>query len=179
LDLPVWLYAISVFGAVIQVFAWFKLLVILVQTKKAYLKNFAPLLRYILLFSCLALSIKFILQLGSTIPSLSQLAFGFRPIVIAYLHLVLLAVITLFLLFYIYASHLIFINKKIKIGLVLFSIGVLLNELVLAIQGVASFTYTIIPYVNELLFVVALILLLGIGFTTYFSIKKVKNNPPL
>lgn len=179
LDLPVWIYAISIFAAVIQVFAWFKLLVILVQTKKSYLKNFAPLLRYILLFSCLALSIKFILQLGSTIPSLSQLAFGFRPIVIAYLHLVLLAVITLFLLFYIYASHLIFINKKIKIGLVLFSIGVLLNELVLAIQGVASFTYTIIPYVNELLFVVALILLLGIGFTTYFSIKKVKNNPPL
>jgi hypothetical protein len=90
-----------------------------------------------------------------------------------------LAVITLFLLFYIYANHLIFINKKIKIGLVLFSIGVLLNELVLAVQGVASFTYTIIPYVNELLFIVALILLLGIGFTTYFSIKKVKNNPPL
>ena len=70
-------------------------------------------------------------------------------------------------------------SKKIKIGLVLFSIGVLLNELVLAIQGLASFTYTIIPYVNELLFVVALLLLLGIGFTTYFSIKKVKNNPPL
>jgi len=74
---------------------------------------------------------------------------------------------------------LIFITKKIKIGLVLFSIGVLLNELVLAVQGVASFSYTIIPYVNEILFIVALILLLGIGVTTYFSIKKVKNNPPL
>ena len=136
-------------------------------------------MRYIFLFSCLALIIKFILQLCSTIPSLSQLAFGFRPIVIAYLHLVLLTVIALFLLFYIYASHLICINKKIIIGLVLFSFDVLLNELVLAIRGFTSFTYTIIPYVNELLFFVALILLLGIGFTTYFSIKKVKNNPPL
>ena len=179
LELPIWLYAISVFAAIIQVFAWFKLLLVLIQTKKEYLKNFSVLLRYVLLFSCLALSIKFILQLGATIPSLSPLPFGFRPIVIAYLHLVLLAVISLFLLFYIYANHLIFINKQIKIGLLVFTFGVLLNELVLAIQGITSFTYTIIPYVNELLFIVALILLLGIGYVTYFSIKKVKNNPSL
>jgi hypothetical protein len=179
LDLPVWLYTITIFSAIVQVFAWFKLLIILTQTRKEFLKNFAPLLRYILLFASLALSIKLILQLGSTVPFLSQLAFGFRPIVIAYLHLVLLAVITLFLLFYIYANHLIFINKKTKIGLLLFSIGVLLNEMVLTIQGIASFSYTIIPYVNEVLFVVAIILLLGIGLTACFSIKKVKNNPPL
>ena len=56
-------------------------------------------LKYILLFVGFALSAKFLLQLGSTIPALSQLGFGFRPIVIAYLHLVLLAVISLFLLF--------------------------------------------------------------------------------
>ena len=179
LDLPVWLYVITVIAAIIQVFAWFKLLSILIPAKKEFLKNFSSLLRYILLFATLALSIKLLLQLGSTIPVISDLAFGFRPIVIAYLHLVLLAVISLFLLFYIYANHLIFISRKIKIGLLLFSIGVFLNELVLAVQGVASFSYTIIPYVNELLFAVAIILLLGIGFTAYFSIKKVKNNPPL
>ena len=179
LDLPVWIYGITVIAAIVQVFAWFKLLYILIPAKKEFLKNFPPLLRYILLIATLALSIKLLLQLGSTIPVISDLAFGFRPIVIAYLHLVLLAVISLFLLFYIYANHLIFISRKIKIGLFLFSIGVLLNELVLAAQGVASFSYTIIPYVNELLFAVAIILLLGIGFTAYFSIKKVKNNPPL
>ncbi|MFV8347022.1 hypothetical protein [Flavobacterium sp. ZB4P13] len=179
LDLPVWLYVVTVIAAIVQVFAWFKLLFILIQARKEFLKNFSPLLRYILLFVSLALSIKLVLQLGSTIPVLSDLAFGFRPIVIAYLHLVLLAVITLFLLFYIYARHLIFISKRIKIGLLLFTFGVLLNEIVLAVQGVASFSYTIIPYVNELLFAVALILLFGIGFTAYYSIKKVKNNPPL
>jgi hypothetical protein len=179
LNLPLWLYIITVVAAIVQVFAWFKLLFILIQTRKEFLKNFAPLLRYILLFVIIALSIKLVLQLGSTIPALSDLAFGFRPIVIAYLHLVLLAVISLFLLFYIYANHLIFINKKIKIGLVVFSVGVLLNELALAVQGVASFSYTIIPYVNELLFIIAIILLSGIGLTAYFSIKKVKKNPPL
>jgi hypothetical protein len=179
LNLPVWLYVLTVLAAIVQVFAWFKLLAILIKNRIEFLKNFSPLLRYILLFATLALSIKLLLQLGSTIPVISDLAFGFRPIVIAYLHLVLLAVISLFLLFYIYANHLIFISRRIKIGLLIFSIGVLLNELVLAVQGVASFSYTIIPYVNELLFGVAIILLFGIGFTAYFSIKKVKNNPPL
>ncbi|WP_269241611.1 hypothetical protein [Flavobacterium limnophilum] len=179
LDLPLWLYAIAVIAALIQVFAWFKLLIILVKTKKDFLKNFSPLLRYILLFVSFALSIKLLLQLGSTIPFLSELAFGFRPIVIAYLHLVLLAIISLFILFYIYANHLIIINKNIKYGLFLFSIGVLLNEIVLAVQGLASFSYIPIPYVNYILFGIAILLFIGIGYVAYFSIKKVKNNPPL
>lgn len=179
LDLPVWLYVITVIAAIIQVFAWFKLLIILVKTRKDSLENFSPLLRYVLWFVSFALSIKLLLQLGSTVPLLSELAFGFRPIVIAYLHLVLLAIITLFVLFYIYSNHLIIINKNIKYGILVFSIGVLLNEIVLAIQGLASFSYIPIPYVNYILFGIAIILLIGIGTIAHFSIKKIKNNPPL
>ncbi|SHG26493.1 hypothetical protein SAMN05443549_10346 [Flavobacterium fluvii] len=179
LDLPLWLYAITVIAAIVQVFTWFKLLSILLKTRRNSFENYAPLLRYILWFVSLALSIKLLLQLGSTIPAISQLAFGFRPIVIAYLHLVLLAIISLFVLFYIYANHLIIINQNIKHGIFLFSIGVLLNEIVLAIQGLAAFCYIPIPYVNYILFGIAIILLIGIGYTTYFSIKKVKNKPLL
>lgn len=179
LDLPLWIYVSAVIAAIIQVFAWFKFLAILLKTRKNALENFSPLLRYILLFVSFALSIKIVLQLGSTIPFISNLAFEFRPIVIAYLHLVLLAIISLFILFYIYANHLIFITKKIKYGIFLFSIGILLNEIVLAVQGLASMSYTIIPYVNEILFGAAIILFIGIGFTSYFSIKKVKNKPLL
>jgi len=122
-----------------------------IKNKKESFKNYPIVLRYILGFVALALSIKFLLQLGITIPLISQLAFGFRPIVIAYLHLVLLAFVSLFLLFYIYANDFIKFNKSIKIGLLLFAIGVFLNEIVLAIQGIASFSYTVIPSVNELL----------------------------
>lgn len=179
LDLPLWIYIIAVISAVIQVFAWFKFIAILLKTRKNILENYAPLLRYILLFVSFALSIKLLLQLGSTVPIISNLAFEFRPIVIAYLHLVLLAIISLFLLFYIYSNHLIVINKKIKYGILLFSIGVILNEIVLAVQGLAAFSYTLIPYVNEILFGVAILLLIGIVITTIYSIKKVKNNPPL
>lgn len=179
LDLPLWLYAITVFAAIIQVFAWFRFLYILIKTRKNLLQNYSPLLRYILVFISFGLSVKLLLQLGSTVPVISQLAFGFRPIVIAYLHLILLAIITLFLLFYITANRLVFVTKNIKIGILIFSIGVLLNETILAVQGIASFSYTLIPFVNEILFGVALILFFGIGITAYFSLKKVKNHPPL
>lgn len=179
LDLPLWIYVITVFSAIIQVFAWFKFLAILLKTRKNSLENYSPLLRYLLLFVSFALSVKLVLQLGSTIPVVSQLAFGFRPIVIAYLHLVLLAIMTLFILFYIYANNLIFINKRIKYGILLFSIGVLLNEIILAVQGFAAFYYIVIPYVNLMLFAIAIILFIGIGITFYFSIKKVKNKPLL
>jgi CHASE3 domain sensor protein len=37
----------------------------------------------------------------------------------------------------------------------------------------------VIPYVNEILFAVALLLLLGISLTSYFSIKKEKKHTTL
>ncbi len=173
LKLPTWLYIFPLVSAVLQVFAWYKFLLIL-KSKKEFLKQYPFFLRYILLFVAFALSIKLILQLGSTIPYVSQLAFGFRPIVIAYLHLVLLAIITLFLLFYIYANSYINHNHYIKKGIILFSIGVLLNEVILAAQGIGSFSYTVIPYANELLFGVSLLMVIGIAITVFYSLKKVK-----
>ena len=174
LDLPIWLYVLTVVAAVVQVYAWFKFLSIIVHTKREIFGKYPVFLRYILVFIGFALSLKILLQLGSTIPALSQLAFGFRPIVIAYLHLILLGVISLFLLFYIFATDLIRFNKSIKTGLITFTIGVILNECILAVQGIGSFSYTKIPYANEMLFGAAIVLVLGIGITTAFSLKKVK-----
>ena len=173
IKLPTWLYVFTLVSAVVQVFAWYKFLLIL-KSKKEFLKQYPFFLRYILLFVAFALSVKLVLQLGSTIPYVSQLAFGFRPIVIAYLHLVLLAIITLFLLFYIFVNNYIVYNRYIKIGIVVFSIGVLLNEVILAAQGIGSFSYTVIPYANELLFCVSLLMVLGIAITVFYSLKKVK-----
>lgn len=179
LDLPIWLYVLTALAAMLQVYAWFKFLFIVLKSRKNTFENYPMLFRNILMFIVFALSVKLLLQLGSTIPAISQLAFGFRPIVIAYLHLVFLAIISLFLIFYILSNHLIIMTKKIKIGVFLFSLGVVLNEGILAIQGIASFSYTVIPYVNEILFGVALLIFIGLGYTAVQSILKVKNNPPL
>lgn len=158
--LPIWLYIIVVIAAFTQVFAWYKVF----KAIKAAIKSGSTLNRfqtYLFLFVGLAFTVKLLLQLGSTIPVVSDLAFGFRPIVIAYLHLVLLAVISVFILSYFYTFKLISVSKLTTIAFTVFTLGILLNELILAVQGVAAFSYIAIKYVNEILFGVSLLLFIG------------------
>ena len=172
LDLPLWIYIITAISAVVQVIIWYLLFKTIIKENKSIFVNLSGYLKYLIIFISLALSVKFLLQLGSTIPAVSELAFGFRPIVIAYLHLILLAIISLFLLFYVYANNFVVINKKTILGLILFSLGVILNEVVLGIQGVASLSYTLIPFINESLFGIALLLFTSILWTTFYSKKR-------
>ena len=172
LDLPLWIYIITAISAVVQVIIWYLLFKTIIKENKSIFVNLPGYLKYLIIFISLALSVKFLLQLGSTIPAVSELAFGFRPIVIAYLHLILLAIISLFLLFYVYANNFVVINKKTILGLILFSLGVILNEVVLGIQGVASLSYTLIPFINESLFGIALLLFTSILWTTFYSKKR-------
>ena len=172
--LPVWIFVLTVIATLLQTFAWFKLVLLLKTQVIKALKNVHPILKMIFICIFIAMSLKIIFQLLSTIPSLSQLAFGFRPIVIAYLHLVLLALISLFLLFYIYANNLLPYNRIVLYGLEVVLIGVLLNEIVLAIQGTAALSYTRVPFVNEGLFLISLFIFLG-TLILCFSLKKRQN----
>jgi len=161
MPLPTWLYILIVAAALAQLFAGFTLLQ-LVLIRKATIAIPESAARKILLLSCLAFAIKLILQAGSTIPFLSTFAFGFRPIVIGYLHLVLLGVTTLFLLGFVYAKQFISISKYAHSGLMIFAFGIIANELVLMLQGVAAISYDIIPFSNELLFSIAIIMCSGV-----------------
>ena len=172
LDLPLLIYILTAISAIVQVVIWYLLFKTIFKENKSIFVNLPGYLKYLIIFISLALSVKFLLQLGSTIPAVSELAFGFRPIVIAYLHLILLAIISLFLLFYVYANNFVVINKKTILGLILFSLGVILNEVVLGIQGVASLSYTLIPFINESLFGIALLLFTSILWTTFYSKKR-------
>jgi len=171
LNIPVWVYILVILAAIAQVIGWLWL-VKLVQKNWALLKpKFSTVSKYILACSATALTAKLLLQLGSTIPSLSDLAFGFRPIVIGYLHLVLLGVITLFLLGCMFAEEYFYLNKWPVRGVFIFSFGVIVNEILLMVQGVAAITYTAIPFINEILLIAALVL-----FTGAFLISVTKKN---
>ena len=133
------------------------------------------IIKNLFIFAGLAFSFKIILQLFSVIPAVSQWSFGFRPIVIAYLHLVLLAFFSMFLLMYAYSQNYIRQNKTLNIGLILFTIGVVANELVLAVQGISSFSYQLIPYVNQMLLGAAVLLFISlavINISQYLKGKK-------
>ena len=100
LKLPYWLYGITAVASLLQLVVWLvlcKKLWIFIKRKNVNQVNWFHFLFYT---ACIALSVKFILQAISVVPSLSQLVFGIRPIVIAYLHLILLGVYSVFLLGY-------------------------------------------------------------------------------
>jgi hypothetical protein len=50
----------------------------------------------------------------------------------------------------------------------------MLNELLLGIQGIASISYTVVPFANELLFAVALFMMMSVAWL----IRAVSNQTP-
>jgi hypothetical protein len=142
--------------------AWVLLLKFLLRNLNALKLLFHSPSQYLALLAAAALSIKLLLQIGSTHPALSQLAFGFRPIVIGYLHLVLLGVISIFIFSYVFSMQIFLINKQMKTGIWIFVSGIIINEILLMVQGVAGLQYDVFPFINELLLLAACILFLGL-----------------
>lgn len=171
--IPKWVYISVIIAVLLQLAGW----LLLLQLIKRYLpdikKKISPLSQNLFLLCAMALTIKLCLQAGSVIPSLSRLAFGFRPIVIGYLHLVLLGVITLFILSYSIAFKLIPVNKITTGGVIVFTSGIIINEILLMTQGVADLNYKPVPFINEMLLIAALVLFAGI-FILYYGQKKFK-----
>ncbi len=167
MDIPVWVYILVVIAAIVQLIGWFWFISLIKKNWNLLKPKISTTSKYILACSAVALTAKLFLQLGSTIPSLSDLAFGFRPIVIGYLHLVLLGVITLFILGSMFCDEHFHNNKMNVTGVFIFTGAVILNEALLMTQGVAAITYTSIPFINELLLGAAGLLFTGALLMTW------------
>ena len=174
LDLPAWLYCIVVVASVMQILGWLRTLRSLKQNFKVLKDNLSSFSWIVFIAIAISLTVKFLLQLASVIPAVSQLAFGFRPIVIAYLHLVLLAIISLFLLNFMFSFNFLRTSKLAAYGFVCFTIGVYLNEVLLGIQGIASLSYTLVPKINELLFAVSILVFLSLIAVFASQLKKAR-----
>ncbi|HSF88326.1 MAG TPA: hypothetical protein VLA46_02850 [Saprospiraceae bacterium] len=174
--IPEWLYAAVIIASFLQIAGWYYFIKLIRENLSQLRASFSRLVLLLFLAVALALTLKLILQLGSTVPAISKLAYSFRPIVIAYLHLVLLLIISVFLLTFMYGSGLLRQNKPTRIALLLFAIGVILNETVLAVQGIWSFSYTVIPYANEALFGIAMLMLISLLFLVAFQLRPEKSD---
>lgn len=162
MHIPRIVHALVVVSAVAQAIGWFWLLSLFIKKRKYFSFTLSAFPYHIVVLSLVAFSIKFLLQLGSTIPSLSKLAFGFRPIVIGYLHLVLLGAVSLFIIGYTLYIGVLELGRNTRAGIVIFVCGVILNELTLMIQGIAAMGYVSIPHINEVLFIVSSIIASGL-----------------
>ena len=171
--MPSWVYAIIVISAFSQLVAWILFLKQLLPKYQNLTTQYSKPANWLILFSGIAVSIKFLLQAASTIPSISTLAFGFRPIVIAYFHWILLGVITLFLIANFLSSKLVPLTKNLLAGIIIFVFGIIFNECLLMSQGVAAILENSILYINEWLLFAAFLLFLGMSLLN-LGIKKIK-----
>ncbi len=157
------IYFIIIASVIAQLAGWVVMIRVFIKARFFIGQQFSKYGKILLLISAIAFSIKLLLQSGSVYPALSQLSYGFRPIIIGYLHLVLLAVTSIFIIGYIVSFELVRVTKKLITGIFIFVAGIVVNELLLMVQGVAALTYNSIPYINLLLLTASVILFCGIG----------------
>jgi hypothetical protein len=134
--------------------------------------------RILLKMSFLAFGIKIILQALSVIPFFGRLAFGFRPVIIAYLHLVMLCFVSFFILGFMIREGIFRIGHPIiRVGIWGWIAGVIANEVLLLVQSMLALAgngWGESPY---FLFGAALLMLTGISIflTGQYGTKRLIN----
>lgn len=113
-----------------------------------------------------AFIIKLILMTLSTIPYLSQFAFGYRPVVVGYLHLSFIGVTSLFIFGYINEFIHRFQSRVSGIGALIFVLGFVGQELVLMFQGLEAMSVQPVKSANILLFYCAIMMAAGLIWIT-------------
>ncbi|HEV2483028.1 MAG TPA: hypothetical protein VGS79_25360 [Puia sp.] len=161
-DPPVWVWMAAAFAAVLQLAAGFVLLTLLVPNRRTWSASLSVAVKILWSLAFAAFGIKLILQAGSVLPVLGHLAFGHRSVIIAYLHLVLLGFVTLALLGFFVTQGLLDLRTRAgRMGLTVFTGGVLVNELVLFVQSLLQIFSVVWTDAGYWLFGAALLLCLG------------------
>jgi hypothetical protein len=162
MKVPVSVYLIAIAAAIMQIggviLGWKSIR----KTLSNFVLTFSLAEKWLLCLSGCSFLIRVVLQALSTIPALSKFAFAYRPVVIGYLHLILLGCITLFLFAFLYGKNIWRAHTRIThMAFILFITGILGTEGTLMLQGFGYIGWINIPYTNEVLFASALLLFSG------------------
>lgn len=176
LKLPRSLHLLANISGILQLLVLFYFFRLFPVIKKNIAGKIVKTTKYLWAMAAIAFTLKIILQTLSIIPFFSNYAFGFRPIVIGYLHLSFLGIISFFILGYI--TQIFSEKKKIvsKTGVLIFVFGVLLQEIVLMLQGLEVLNFEPLPYANIVLFYSAIIIGTGLIWVAS-TIHKEKRQP--
>lgn len=172
LKLPKGLHLLADASGILQLLVLIYFIGIFPKVKKSLPNKIAKTTRYLWIMASIAFILKIVLQMLSIIPYLSHFAFGFRPVVIGYLHLSFLGIISFFILGYFNETMRATQRRINGGGIILFVIGFLLQEIILFLQGLEAMEVTPLPYAAILLFVCAIFMALGIIWITIGFAKK-------
>jgi hypothetical protein len=169
--LPLALHWIANISAVLQLLVLFYFFKILQVVRKSESIQFTWSTKWLWIMASTAFILKIILQMLSTMPFLSHFAFGFRPVVIGYLHLSFVGVISLFILGYINEFIHRFRGRVSGIGAVIFVTGFVVQEIILMLQGLEAMNVEPIKYANIILFYCAILMAAGLIWITIGVIR--------
>jgi len=172
LKLPLWLRWIGNISGILQLLVLLCFIGLIPALKKAAAFELSRVTRWLWSLSAIAFLLKIVLQLFSIIPYFSHYAFGYRPVVIGYLHLSFLGIISFFLLGYMDIILRQYGRKLPAGGVLVFVSGVILQELILMLQGLEALEVKPLRSAPVLLFYCAIIIAFGLLWTITGASRK-------
>ena len=166
LRLPVALHWVANISGILQLFVLLYFFKIISVIKKSETIKFNWSTRWLWRLAAVAFILKIVLQMLSTIPFLSHYAFGFRPVVIGYLHLSFIGIISFFILGYINEFIHRFRGNVSGTGAIIFVTGFIVQEIVLMLQGLEAMDVKPIKSANIILFYCAILMAAGLIWIT-------------
>ena len=98
------------------------------------------LIKSLVFFSMLAFGMKVVMQCGVVVPAIGDLVFANRPIIIGYLHQIMLGFLSLYLMAHFCRLGLLDVHDRLtRIAVLFFLIAVIGNEAILMVQGIMAF----------------------------------------
>ncbi|MEJ7830650.1 MAG: hypothetical protein WKF91_20740 [Segetibacter sp.] len=174
---PISVTVVIIITAILQTAALYFLWKLLQKNMKNIYTNLPLICRWLYSLAISAFILKVLLQFFSVHPQLALVAFGFRPIIIGYLHLIFLAFISMYLISFLADKKVVNLDYRItSVGLITFAAGIIINEVLLAIQGFASISYLFLPQLNLILFLNTFTLVTGAILLFIATIKPVANS---
>jgi hypothetical protein len=150
--------------------------------KKLYSVYALPLARTLLTFSVIAFIIKISLQMGTIVPALGNAVFGFRPIIIGFLHLVFLGLVSFYIFSNFLSSGVFPAEKRISTtAIIFFAVAIIFNEAILLVDGIGLMFYITNPIYSWLLWVASIFLFTGTILILAARLNKISKNqkPPI
>ncbi len=168
------LFWINSAGVAIQ-FAALYCFSLIYRDLRTFLKErFSGWIFYLLLLSLVCFVLKIIIQTAIIIPQLATVAYTIRNFVLAFVHLLLLGMMTSFILGLAADSKLVNLaSKTAKTGLVLLLAGIILTELLLFGQGTMLWAGAgFIPAYYEVIFGASVLIPVGVLMLAYSQFLK-------
>lgn len=158
---PAAIWVLAFTGASIQLICLIPFYYI-VRTTKFELSRPLRQLGYLVV---IAFSLKIILQFLSAVPVIAPIASGIRHFIVAYLHLVLLGIVTLSLFGYYLTLGLLSASKVItRLGITVFVIAFFISEILAVSEGILNYSGSAFTNYNQLQLIAAAGILIGLIF---------------